>query len=163
MHKRQNDQKTPKTKKLNCHFQRARNKNMVLRAKPGDWVFTLHSIPAKGGQNTQATPPTQPLDLSSLSPQIKSQPTHLPRGAARESVLCFLSLLCSRGLNKALPQFLSFFFHCPFSFSLKGEEDFPFCHRDGVIWGYWYFSRQSWFHLVLYPVQHFAWCTLHMS
>ena len=28
-------------------------------------------------------------------------------------------------------------------------------------WGYWYFSQQSWFQLMLHPVQHFAWCTLH--
>ena len=26
------------------------------------------------------------------------------------------------------------------------------------IWGYWYFSRQSRFQLVLHPAQHFAWC-----
>ena len=32
------------------------------------------------------------------------------------------------------------------------------CHLH--IWGYWYFSRQSWFQLVLHPVQHFSWCTL---
>ena len=31
------------------------------------------------------------------------------------------------------------------------------------IWGYWYFSWKSWFQLVLHPVQHFAWCTLHIS
>ena len=29
------------------------------------------------------------------------------------------------------------------------------------VWGYWYFSRQSWFQLVLHPLQHFSWCTLH--
>ena len=28
---------------------------------------------------------------------------------------------------------------------------------------YWYFSRQSWFQLVLHPARHFAWCTLHIS
>ena len=28
------------------------------------------------------------------------------------------------------------------------------------IWGYWYFSRQSWFQLVIHPAQHFSWCTL---
>ena len=28
---------------------------------------------------------------------------------------------------------------------------------------YWYFSRQSWFQLVLLPAQHFSWCTLHVS
>ena len=31
------------------------------------------------------------------------------------------------------------------------------------IWGYWYSSWQSWFHLELYPGQHFSWCTLHIS
>ena len=29
--------------------------------------------------------------------------------------------------------------------------------------GYWYFFQQSWFQLVLHPVQHFSWCTLHIS
>ena len=42
---------------------------------------------------------------------------------------------------------------------------FTFCHKGGVIciWGYWYFSRQSWFQLVLLPAQRFSWCTLHIS
>ena len=31
------------------------------------------------------------------------------------------------------------------------------------IWGYWYFSRQSRFQLVLLPAQRFSWCTLHRS
>ena len=35
------------------------------------------------------------------------------------------------------------------------------CHLH--IWGYWYFSRQSWFQLVLLPAQRFSWCTLHLS
>ena len=35
------------------------------------------------------------------------------------------------------------------------------CHLH--IWGYWYFSRQSWFQLVLLPAQRFSWCTLHIS
>ena len=30
------------------------------------------------------------------------------------------------------------------------------------LWGYRYFSRQSWFQLVFLPVQRFSWCTLHM-
>ena len=29
------------------------------------------------------------------------------------------------------------------------------CHLD--IWGHWYFSRKSWFQLVLHPAQHFTW------
>ena len=31
------------------------------------------------------------------------------------------------------------------------------------IWGYWYFSWQSWFQLVFPPAQRFSWCTLHIS
>ena len=30
------------------------------------------------------------------------------------------------------------------------------------VWGYWYFSQQSWFQLVLPPAQHFSWYTLHI-
>ena len=35
------------------------------------------------------------------------------------------------------------------------------CHLH--IWGYWYFSRQSWFQLVLLPAQRFSRCTLHIT
>ena len=42
------------------------------------------------------------------------------------------------------------------SLSAKG-----WCHMH--IWGYWYFSRRSWFQLVLHPAQRFSWCTLHIS
>ena len=35
------------------------------------------------------------------------------------------------------------------------------CHLH--IWGYWYFSWQSWFQLVLPPARHLSWCTLHIS
>ena len=31
------------------------------------------------------------------------------------------------------------------------------------IWGFCSFSQESWFQLVLYPAQHFTWCTLHVS
>ena len=34
---------------------------------------------------------------------------------------------------------------------------------SSAYWGYWYFSQQSWFQLVLPPAQHFSWCTLHIS
>ena len=35
------------------------------------------------------------------------------------------------------------------------------CHLHAR--GYWYFSQQSWFQLVLLPAQRFSWCTLHIS
>ena len=44
----------------------------------------------------------------------------------------------------------------PFSSSSQGR-----CYIH--IWGYWYFSRQSWFQLVFLPAQCFSWCTLHRS
>ena len=35
------------------------------------------------------------------------------------------------------------------------------CHLH--IWGYWYFSWQTWFQHVLPPAWCFTWCTLHIS
>ena len=34
---------------------------------------------------------------------------------------------------------------------------------SSAYWGYWHFSWQSWFQLVLHPAWHFTWCTLHIS
>ena len=31
------------------------------------------------------------------------------------------------------------------------------------IWGYWYFSWQSWFQVILHPAQCFSWCALHRN
>ena len=46
-------------------------------------------------------------------------------------------------------------FHSPLSLSSRGSLVLHFlplgwCHLH--IWGYWYFSQQSWFQLVLYPL-----------
>ena len=61
---------------------------------------------------------------------------------------------------------LSQLFHSALLPSSRDSSFFPFlplvlCHLH--IWGYWYFSGQSWFQLLLHPAQHFAWCTLHRS
>ena len=62
---------------------------------------------------------------------------------------------------------LSQLFYCPLSSSSRGSlVPLPllllrWCHLH--VWGYWYFSRQSWFQLILHPALHFAWCTLHIS
>ena len=53
-----------------------------------------------------------------------------------------------------------------FSLSSRGSLILHFlpqgwCHLH--IWGYWYFSWQSWFQLVLHPARHFTWYTLHIS
>ena len=46
-------------------------------------------------------------------------------------------------------------------FSSSSLSAIGWCHLH--IWGYWYFSQQSWFQLVLPPAQCFSWCTLHRS
>ena len=57
-------------------------------------------------------------------------------------------------------------FHSPLSHSSRGSLVLGFlpygwCHLH--IWGYWYFSWQSWFQLMLQLVWHFVWCILHIS
>ena len=51
------------------------------------------------------------------------------------------------------------FFKRLFSYSLLSAIKVVSLH----IWGYWYFSQQSWFQLVIHPDWHFARCTLHIS
>ena len=57
---------------------------------------------------------------------------------------------------------LSQSFHSPLSLSSRGSLVFHFLPRGWCylhIWGYWYFSWQSWFQLVLHLDWHFSWCT----
>ena len=56
---------------------------------------------------------------------------------------------------------LSQLFHSPLSPSSLHFLPWGWCHLH--IWGYWYFSQQSWFQLVLHPAQHFAWFTLSIN
>ena len=57
--------------------------------------------------------------------------------------------------------------HSPLSPSSRGSSvplyflSLGWCHL--CIWGYLYFSWQSWFQLVLHPAWHFAGCSLHIS
>ena len=44
-------------------------------------------------------------------------------------------------------------------FSSSSLSAIGLCHL--CIWGYWYFSWQSYLQLMLHPAQHFAWYTLH--
>ena len=58
-------------------------------------------------------------------------------------------------------------YHSLLSLSSRGSS-VPLCFLPGGwchlhIWGYWYFSWQSWFHLVPNPAQCFSWCTLQIS
>ena len=58
-------------------------------------------------------------------------------------------------------------FYFPLSLSSRGSLVLllflpkGWCHLP--IWGYWYFSWQSWFQLVLHPAQRFSWRTLHIG
>ena len=58
-------------------------------------------------------------------------------------------------------------FHSPVSLSSRGSlvllHFLPLAWCYLLIWGYWYFSWQSWFQLVLLPAQCFSWCTLHIN
>ena len=56
---------------------------------------------------------------------------------------------------------LSFFIFIKSLFALLHFLPYGWCHLH--IWGYWYFSQQSWFRLVLHSAQRFSWCTLHIS
>ena len=62
---------------------------------------------------------------------------------------------------------LSQLFQCPLSLSSRGSlvslRFLPLRWYHLHMWGYWYFSQQSWFQLVSHPAQHFAWFTLHIS
>ena len=70
---------------------------------------------------------------------------------------------------------LSFFwmlsFHPAFSLSsftfikkpFNSSSFLPFEWYHLHIWGYWYFSQQSWFQFVSHPAWYFTWCTLHRS
>ena len=62
---------------------------------------------------------------------------------------------------------LSQLFHSPLSIASKGSvhllQFLPYRWCRLHVWGYWYFSQQSWFQLVLLTAQCFSWCTLHIS
>ena len=69
--------------------------------------------------------------------------------------LCFLNVVLSQ------------FFHYLLSLSSRGSlvplSFLPLEWYHLHVWGCWYFSWQSWFQLVSHSVQHFTWCTLHIS
>ena len=62
---------------------------------------------------------------------------------------------------------LSQMFHSPLSLPSRGSLvplhflPWGWCHL--IMYSYWYFSRISSFKLLLHPVGHFSWCTLHIS
>ena len=57
--------------------------------------------------------------------------------------------------------------HCPLSPSSRGSFVPLWFLPLGCcllhIWGYWYFSQQSWFQLVLHAAWYFRWCILYIS
>ena len=84
----------------------------------------------------------------------------------------FLPYICHEmmGTDAMILVFLnvsSQLFHSPLS-PLSVSSLAPLCFQL-LEWYYlhirgdWYLSQQSWFHLVILPVWHFSWCTLHRS
>ena len=74
------------------------------------------------------------------------------------------SICWSNGTDAIILDFecwvLSQLFHCPLSPSSRNSK-VPLCFLSQgwcllYIWGYWYFSWQSWFQFVLHPAQHFT-------
>ena len=57
--------------------------------------------------------------------------------------------------------FQSTFSLSSFTFKRLFSSSLGWCHLH--IWGYWYFSQQSWFQLVLQPAKLISWCILHLS
>ena len=64
-------------------------------------------------------------------------------------------------------EFLSQLFHSPVSLLPRGSLALlcflPLEWYHLYIWGYRYFSQQSWSQLVIHPAWHFIWCILHIS
>ena len=74
---------------------------------------------------------------------------------------CFFFFILFFWMLSFKPAFsLSSFTFIKRPFSSSSLSAIRLCHLH--IWGYWYFSWQFWFQLVIHPVQHFAWCTLHI-
>ena len=92
--------------------------------------------------------------------------------AISSSVIPFSSCPQSLPASESFPKSQLFAKRWPkywsFSFSIIASKEIPGLISFRMDWldllaGYWYFSQQSWFQLVLYPAQHFSWCTLHIS
>ena len=88
-----------------------------------------------------------------------------PRKIKSATVSTVLPSICHEvmGTDAMILVFWMLSFKPTFSLSSRGSLILHFlpqgwCHLH--IWGYWYFSWQSWFQLVLHPAQSFSWCTL---
>ena len=109
------------------------------------------------------------LWLQSLSPVILE-----PKKIKSVTASTFTPSICHEvmGLDAMILDFwmLSFkpsFFYSPLLPSSRGFlvpfHFLPLGWYHLHIWDCWYFSRQSWFQLVIYPACHFTWCILHIS
>ena len=87
---------------------------------------------------------------------------------AQENKICHISSssIC-HGIMKDAMIFVSEcwvlrqLFHSPLSPTSRDFLPLGWYHLH--IWGYWHFSRQSWFQPVSHLAWHFTWCTLHIS
>ena len=104
------DKRYRETKKPNCHFWRAWNKNRVSGTKTGCWEqkqgtehAPLNSIPPEGWANHLSHLPSQnPGHTATFTPYKEQAWPASERRQAREAVACSCSPCCSTGPNKPL-------------------------------------------------------------
>ena len=102
-----------------------------------------------------------------LISRLQSLFTVISKHKIRKSVTTSTFLLWTFGTGSQDPKVLNVEFQAGFSLSSFTliKKLFSFSSPSAIrviylnIWGYWYFSQQSWFQFVSYPAQHFTWCT----
>lgn len=93
------------SKKPNSHFWRTWSKNMVSGAKVRHWTCSSHTSPRGWAKLLRPLEP-DPGHTPTLA-LFKETAHHTPRGGSKQGNLVFVlaSPCCSRGPNKALPEF----------------------------------------------------------
>ena len=93
------------SKKPNSHFWRTWSKNMVSGAKVRHWTCSSHTSPRGWAKHLRPLQP-DPGHTPTLA-LFKETAHHTPRGGSKQGNLVFVlaSPSCSRGPNKALPEF----------------------------------------------------------
>ena len=100
-------QKIERDQKTQLLLFKSSEQNTGSAAKAGYCACPLHTPPPKGWAKPLSHPPARPLDTPLPSPHIRNKLAP-PRGASKQENLLFdlAPRCCSRGPNKALPEFL---------------------------------------------------------
>ena len=93
----------------------------------------------------------EPQKIKSVTVSIVSSPIYHEVMGPDAMILVFWMLSFKPAFSLSSFTFIKRLFS---SSSLSAVE---WCHLH--IWGYWYFSWQSWFQFVLHPAWHLTWCT----